>query len=482
MNRRLIIGTKVDGSPMWLPEDLTDKKIAMLAQSKKGKTYAIGDILEEMAKFQQPFIATDPADNLWGLRVMPDGTPSGIEVVIIGGSHADLPIEKDQGARMAELLLATPICAIIDITSEMPNIVRHFMTGFAQQLMRFKPDIGRLIVLEEAPELIPQKTMGVQAAICRDAVAKLAVIGGNFGYGVLAASQRAATMDKNVLSQCEALIVMGMTHEKDRSTVKGWIDAKDEDGKALEAFATLGSLGPGEAWLWWPSENRFERFTFRKRVTLHPREMRKLGLKPGSVRLGNMTTFVEQARRELTKTVVTVHAAPAAKNPKTFKALKEMGNLISKSMRKPIYDTEPVPAVEDHQAKIIKDQNEEIEQLKTSLAAARSAVDDSVARLMAVRDYYRPQYEALKKLFETAPMEGAVSPVNRGPYEIWFKNAPREGMKKMLSYLLEKRSATVAQLGTIAGVSPRSTSNYVAWLKRNKIALMQGGKLVLQEV
>lgn len=472
--KQLHIGVKLpDGSPMYLPADLTDKKIAMLAQSKKGKTYALGNILEEMAKLQQAFIAIDPADNLWGLRVMPDGTPSGLEVVLIGGSHADLPFEKDQGERMAELLLATRICAVIDITSEMSSSIRPYMTAFAQRLMMTRPEGGRVILLEEAPELISQSPVGIQARMCRDAVAKLAVIGGNFGYGVIAASQRAATIDKNVLSQCEALIVMGMTHEKDRDTVKGWIDSKDEDGKALQAFNTLGSLAPGEAWLWWPSEGRFERFKFRKRETLHPREMRNLGLKPSAVKLGDMQAFVALAKRELTKTVV---ACPPPKNPKTQRAL------IAASKATSLAETLEMPLSRVNG--IIAEKDAEIAQLKHNLTVARGAVDDAVGRLSAVRELLRPQYDGLRKLFEVMPSTGAggASRVDRQKYEIWIKKAPRDGIRKMIEYLLENGSATVPQLGTIAGVSPRSTSNYVAWIKRNRVATMNGGKLVLAEV
>ena len=106
MATHLNIGIRDDGKPFTLPADLGDKKIAVLAQSKKGKTYGLGCILEEFAKAQRPFIATDPANNLWGLRVLPDGTPSGLKVVVIGGDHADIPFEKDAGERMAEALLA----------------------------------------------------------------------------------------------------------------------------------------------------------------------------------------------------------------------------------------------------------------------------------------------------------------------------------------------------------------------------------------
>lgn len=459
------IGWKPDRSPFSLPVDLSDRKIAMLAQSKKGKTYGLGVLLEEMIEGQQPFIAVDPASNLWGLRVLPDGSPSGYEVVVIGGNHADLPFEKDQGERVAELLLATPICAVIDITSEMPGAIRTFMTAFAGRLMRTKPDVGRVLFLEEGQELIPQSPMGIQARICRDVVAKIAVIGGNFGYGVVVASQRAATIDKNVLSQCEALIVMGMTHEKDRDTVKGWIDAKDEDGKAIEAFNTLGSLAPGEAWIWWPGENRFERFTFRKRKTLHPREMRKLGLKSGSIKLGDMTTFVERARRELTKTSVAVPEGPRKKQeyvPGPIKLVPDEG--ISKL------------TVE------IEELTKKVEDLHRELAVQRSARVDAERRLETVREQLRPQYDALRGLFEQLGSTPTGSSVDRTKYLKWLAKAPKVGMKTMLEHLIENGEATRQELAAIAGVARTTSYDYIGWILRAQLAEDDGKKIVLRRI
>jgi hypothetical protein len=253
--------------------------------------------------------------------------------------------------------------------------------------------------------------------------------------------------------------------------VYGWIEAKDEDGRSLEAFNTLGSLEPGEAWLWWPSEDRFDKFKFRKRETLHPREMRKLGLKSSAVELGDMRSFVDAAKKELTKTIVGMPVLPKAKRSAVVSVTSEAHALRA------------LPPAQDHNlGDILRQKDAKIAELEHNLKTARISVDDSLTRLMAVRDYYRPQYEALKKLFEAMPTHAKASRVDRQKYEVWIKKAPRDGIRKMIEYLLENGSATVPQLGTIAGVSPRSTTNYVSWIKRNRIAAMNGGKIVLNEM
>jgi hypothetical protein len=451
----LKIGTKADGGDFVLHDDLSDKKIALLAQSKKGKTYGLGDILEELAEAQRPFIATDPANNLWGLRVLPDGRPSGLQVVVIGGNHADIPLEKDQGERMAELLLATPVCAVIDLALESGGTVKKFMADFATRLMKTRPDIPRVIVLEECPELIPQNAFGIQAQICKAAVAKLAVIGGNFNYGVIPACQRAATMDKNVLSQCEALIVMGMTHKKDRATVKEWMEAKDIGDKVAECFAELGSLQPGEAWYWNPGEDRFEKFTFRKRRTLHPREMQKLGLKLGAIKLGDMAAFVERARRELTKTV--------AQSPGKIKMA-------------PIGPIQWVPdKKEDASEKMatqIAELEKKVQDLHNQLAIEKRTTADAVKKLDAVREQLRPQYDALRLLFDSLSVSASKG-VDRSKYEKILAKA-KSGVHTMVDYLLEHGEATRTQLATIAGVSSRSAYDYIYWMTKNGVARAEG--------
>lgn len=466
----LSIGHQIGGrgSVFTLPEDLSDRKIALLAQSNKGKTYGLGDILEEMAEHERPFIATDPASNLWGLRVLPDGRPSGLKVIVIGGPHGDLPFEKDQGERMAELLLSTPTCSVIDVAFESANATRKFMTDFAGRLMRSKPDAPPLMVLEECPVLIPQHPFGMQAQLCKSAVAKLAVIGGNFGYGVLPACQRPATMDKDVLSQCDALIVMGMTHTPDRKTVKSWMEAKDISDRAAAAFEELGSLQPGEAWYWSPGEDRFEKFVFRKRRTLHPREMRKLGLTQGAIKLGDMQAFVEKAKRELTKTSVLVEHFP--KKRQKDDGFRDLPPKIQTEFGEKL-------AAENAELR------EKVRSLGEQLEVEKRTVVDVTLRLNAVREMLKPQYEALEKLFHHTSISGARKSADHGKYKTWIDRAPKDGIRKMIEYLIENTSGTRHQLSTVAGVNPNSTYyNYVQWITRNGIASSDGKTVTLNKL
>lgn len=500
----LHIGTTVEGKPFTLPADLGDKKIAVLAQSKKGKTYGLGDILEELYKAQRPFIATDPANNFWGLRSTPLGTPSDYDVVVIGGDHADIPFDEKAGERMADVLLGEPICAVIDLAFESGGAQKRFMTNFAGRLMQTKPEIPRVIVLEECPVLIPQHAVGAQAQMCKAAVSKLATIGGNFGYGVIPACQRPATMDKDVLSQCEALIVMGITHRKDRQTIREWMEAKDIGERAAVAFAELGSLKPGEAWYWNPGEDRFEKFTFRERETLHPREMQKLGLKAGAVQLGDARRFVERVKGELARTVAAVPGeskivrsakaiAEMAKNPELKKVLVEANAGVRKALgeasarEKDHRDEIGKLAIENGQLRTAKANLEgQLENFKAELKQERAKTAQMALRLNSVKKQLQPQYDSLRGLFEeigeAAP--SVAGAVDRAPYELLLVKARQRGCGKMLEALFDRPELTKNQLGIIAGVPAQKSTfrAYMAWLKRAGLVEVDGDMVRLRSV
>lgn len=472
--KTLTVGTLSNGRPFTLPADLGDCKIAVLAQSKAGKTYGLGDILEELVKAQRPFIAVDPANNLWGLRSRPDGSPSGLPVVVIGGPHGDVPLEKDAGERVAEALLAEPICAVIDVAFESKTTTRHFIANLCNRLMRTRSTVSRVFVAEEAPEFVPQRASYQGIQVCKAAVEQILRVGGNFGYGAIVASQRSATIDKDVLSQCEALIVMRLTGAADRKAIKDWIESKNIGDQVERCFDTLASLKDGEAWLWWPTQDRFERFTFRKRETLHPREMKKLGLNPSEVQLGDSKAFVARLKEELSRKQVTTSLQ------------KEVARRLPSLARTPLTVdrvdamkiAEGVGAALEGGQQAIQEARDlaaqsalELGQVKAELREERRRREDAERRLAAVRAKLKPEYEALRELFEDLGSTSAAGAVDRSAYAVWLEKAPRQSHRKALEFLLEKGHASRHQISTVAGIDPTSTYYKVRqWLTRNGLA------------
>lgn len=487
MTSVLRIGAYADGRAFTLPADLGDKKFALLAVSKAGKTYGLGDVLEELTEAQRPWCAFDPANNLWGLRVLPDGSPSGLPIVVMGGDHGDLTLEKDAGERVAEAWLSEPSCLVVDVAFESKTTSRKFVADFCGRIMRTRSQVDRVVFFEEGPEFVPQSEPSAGIKVCKAAVDRVIRIGGNFGYGSWLASQRSATIDKDVLSQCEALVVMRLTDKRDRAAVRDWIVAKNIDDRVRECFDNLGSLKDGEAWLWWPTEDRFERFTFRKRRTLHPREMKRLGLKPTAVELGSAQAFVEKLRRQLTRIQAAVpvetkgpkarraQGVPAVAGPSKFAADAAIG----------------VSAALEGAQEALKEGSDRIAELslengklRAEIANERARRQDAERRLAAVRERLKPEYDALRSVFEDlgSARPGAAGGVlaDDSKLQLWMTKAPSEGIRKMLEYLRDHGEATMPQLCQIAGVAPRTGRNYVGWIKRMQIVEKDGNTFKLR--
>jgi hypothetical protein len=61
-----------------------------------------------------PFVVIDPTGAWYGLRSSADGRSEGIPVIIIGGSHGDLPLEPTAGKTVADLVVDHPGYYVID--------------------------------------------------------------------------------------------------------------------------------------------------------------------------------------------------------------------------------------------------------------------------------------------------------------------------------------------------------------------------------
>jgi len=99
-----------------LSPDFATKTAGILAQRRKGKSYTASVIAEEMVAAGIPFVALDPTGAWWGLRAGADGKGAGLSVVILGGQHGDLPLERGAGRFVADLVVEHPGFYVIDFS------------------------------------------------------------------------------------------------------------------------------------------------------------------------------------------------------------------------------------------------------------------------------------------------------------------------------------------------------------------------------
>ena len=99
-----------------LPIDFVTKTAAILAQRRKGKTYTASVIAEELVASKLPFVALDPTGAWYGLRASADGKSEGLPVVVLGGQHGDVPLERTGGRLIADLVVEEPGYYVIDFS------------------------------------------------------------------------------------------------------------------------------------------------------------------------------------------------------------------------------------------------------------------------------------------------------------------------------------------------------------------------------
>lgn len=259
-----------------IPINAATKTFAILAKRGAGKTYTAGVLAEEFSKQNIPFVVFDPIDVWWGLRLDKTGKDKGLPVVVFGLAHADIPLTRDMGREIAQAVVRENISCVIS-TFGMPKVaMRHLIAEFSEELLNIN-NTPRHIFIEEAHEFVPQRVQGAGAK-CFSAVEALVVMGRNRGIGVSLINQRAATINKDVLTQLDTLIALRNVGPQDRKALRDWVEFHTAEGDFDKFMDSLPSLPTGEAWIWSPEfMGIFERITIRKRETFHP-DREKLGV------------------------------------------------------------------------------------------------------------------------------------------------------------------------------------------------------------
>lgn len=470
------LGNGPGGKPFLLPIDALIQTFAIVGIRGAGKTCGGTVMAEEFCKAGYPWIALDPTGVWWGLRANPDGSPGGYRsIVVIGGPHADIPLEKDGGEKLARALIEANVCAVIDLKQESKTMYRRFVTDFCNTLRQINSDVGHHIFIEEGPEFIPQKPKGNDMKAAHAAVDGLIRLGRNNGYGCTVLSQRAATVDKDVLSQCENVFAFRSTHNLDRKAFKEWLEGKVMDDKLWKKFPNeLAGLKNGECFFWSPAWlERFERLRTRQRETFHPGETRKVGVRPNTVSLSDAAEFVERVRRQLAGRKMAAGAEHLALPDPPARSLKTVKTPRSEDGEEGLLPLD-VPDPRETEIRTLKDQ----------LAKERQGRAAAEKRLEAVRKMLKPQYDSLRTLFEELGTGTEGGAGDRAVYEPWLEKAGGGKRRAMLAVMVERGELTRSQLATLAAVSIRSSTyrNNLSWMKVNKLVEVEGDHIRLMAV
>jgi hypothetical protein len=280
-----------------LPPETVTSTMVVYGGKGMGKTNFGGVLAEETDHAGLRFSTIDPMGVWWGIRHAKDGKGKGVECLILGGAHGDLPIEPTGGAVAADLVVDERVNVIIDI-SRKPNGETwgvgekiRFITEYGQRLFQRQGSLvnGKrreplLQILDEAARFIPQMIRAGQPelAMCLSVWAQMVEEGRNFGLGVCLLTQRSARLNKDVAELADAMIAFRTVGPNSIGAITDWLGEhvpKERIHKIVESLRALPVgrclvVSPG--WLGLEEIVQIrERWTFDSSATPKPGESAK---------------------------------------------------------------------------------------------------------------------------------------------------------------------------------------------------------------
>ncbi len=242
----------------------TGERDAILASSGMGKSYLTGVIMEETLESGCSICVIDPEGEHFTLAER-------YPMMIIGGEHGNLPLEEAAIDLFIDAMLKTGFSAVFDLSEYLDDEQQHLYGVIADKLFQAEQKYRRKIrlIVEEAQIYAPQKTMG-GAASSRSktkkmdpllASQKIAKRGRKRAIDSLWATQRPASISKDILSQCNRFWFGGITSEQDYKAIRPFLN------EAGISFAEIKALHPGEFYFY--SKGMTKKIKIRKRHCKH---------------------------------------------------------------------------------------------------------------------------------------------------------------------------------------------------------------------
>lgn len=361
-----------------LPLSFVTQTQAILARKGSGKSYTASVQAEELMKTGSQIVVIDVTGAWWGLRSSSSGTQSGYPIVVAGGEHGDIPLEEGAGEVMAEAIVSERFSCILDISLFRKAAAHRFLAPFLEALYRKNREAVHLFA-DEADFYAPQKPFGEEARTL-GAMSDVVRRGRIRGIGCTLITQRAAVLNKDVLTQCEMLTVLKMSHHRDIGAIKEWVDVHGDPGQARKMIAELPSLPIGTAWVWapgWPDAGGiFQRIKVRRRETFDSGATPKAGQ---AIKSPKVLAAIDVER--LGETIRQTVAKAQENNPKALKVeIQRLRQELVKAQNAKKTETVEVPVISDTQIKWIEQLATNLKGVATSLLSELDTVGEAIRR------------------------------------------------------------------------------------------------------
>lgn len=267
-----------------IPDEVLDDRLFFGGTSGSGKSYNAMGRVERLLKRRARAVIVDPLGVWWGLRLLADGvTPSGLDVVIFGGKHGDLPLTEHAGALLAETVVGMKESCILDLSQLGTKAAeRRFMLEFLTVLYRHLDGTPLHVVFDEADIFAPQSLVGDKDGPAPRLLGMMETVvrrGRVKGFIPWLISQRPAVLNKNVLSQADGIVAFKLTASQDRDAIAAWVEGQADKATWRAMYGELATAAVGEGLVWIPARGILERVQFPAKTTFDSTRTPKRGEK-----------------------------------------------------------------------------------------------------------------------------------------------------------------------------------------------------------
>jgi hypothetical protein len=449
-----------------LPCEAVTQTFAIVAKRGVGKTYTAKVMVEEMIGAGLHVVVLDPIGVWYGLGAAANGKDPGLPVVVMGGDHGHVPLAVDAGKLIAEFVVENAQPVVIDLSHFRKAEQDRFVTAFAETLYR-KNRAPLHLVLDEADAFAPQRPMPGQQAML-GAIEDLVRRGRARGLGLTLITQRAAVLNKNVLTQIEVLVALRTIAPQDREAIDAWIQVHGTPEQRRELMESLPSLPIGTAWFWSPGWlDVFRRARIRKAQTFDSSSTPKAGeQRPGPKKLAEVD--LDALRERIAATIEQAKANDPRELRRRVADLEKQ--LAERAAPATVTQTVEVPVLEDGDLSRIEDLADRARAVVDSLRGtadefaeiARGLVE-AIGRARSPGPVLPPPTKALTRPFlGRIPARPTTTPGN--------PEVGSGGLRRILIALAQRpQGLSTRQLGMRAGLSS-SGGTFATYLSRGRTA------------
>lgn len=453
-----------------LPTDAITQKIACLGKTGSGKTHASQKLAEEMLALGAQIVVLDPIGNWYSLRLGADGKSKGYDILVLGGFHGDIALEKDMAKPIADLIVEKEYSVVLDVSLMRKGQRKEFATLFAEELFHKQKTVRRPIhlFLEEAQTFIPQRVEHGEARML-GAFEDLVKIGRNIGFGATMITQRPQAVNKDVLNQAEMLAVFQLVGPQERKAVEGWVREKGASDKLLD---DLAELSVGEAIVWSPSWLRIlKRVKVAKKRTFDASATPKFGQTERQPKTLSPVN-IEALKKDLASFIQRSEENDPEKLKRRIRELENTPKLVSSKV--------DAGAIQELKARLRRAETERdtlsadrnrlfryAEKVDSNLHMALASLETLKTEIRKVVDTAVPPIaltKEVKKNIETELSEKRPTKIRSEIGERTLGKGPRRMLQVLATWHPSSRSK--AQLATLSGMSQSGTfRNYLSELR-----------------